>query len=260
MNFAALEDEIENKTGELLTLRGELDSRDEALGDLEKLIEELQNECATLRFSAASLEDLEGSVSEKETHIADLNAELARCRQEIKTLEARNREIESRGTVLQESEGISALESDLQEVSQMLRETRAHLTELPTLIAQSTPETRDSPTSEIQPVEIQLESKQLSPATITELEVVKDGRIQQVMKVADSQSRIMIGRAEDSDLCLDSGFVSRHHALVFCSEQGTYIEDLNSFNGTIVNSGKSSRCELQPGDVVAIGDFQIKPR
>ncbi len=79
------------------------------------------------------------------------------------------------------------------------------------------------------------------------------------MEVAEGQSRIMIGRGEDSELRLNSEFVSRHHALIICTEQGLYIEDLNSFNGTIVNSRTITRCDLRAGDIVMIGDFQIRP-
>ena len=68
----------------------------------------------------------------------------------------------------------------------------------------------------------------------------------------------MIGRSEDSDLCLDSEFVSRHHALIFRNGEGTHVEDLNSFNGTGVNSDPITRSELFAGDAINIGDFEIR--
>ena len=70
----------------------------------------------------------------------------------------------------------------------------------------------------------------------------------------------MIGRDTDNELRLDSTFVSRHHALLHFEKQHVYIEDLNSFNGTIVNSNLVTRCDLRVGDVVMIGDYQIRPR
>ena len=72
-------------------------------------------------------------------------------------------------------------------------------------------------------------------------------------------SRIMVGRSEDSELCLNSKFVSRHHALIFYSAECIYIEDLNSFNGTLVNAKKIVRCELHPEDKVIVGDYQLRP-
>ncbi len=98
-----------------------------------------------------------------------------------------------------------------------------------------------------------------SDAVITSFEVFKDGKVQQVMKLEDGQSRIMIGRSEDSELRLNSEFVSHHHALIFCTDDGLCIENLNSFNGTIVNSKTITRCDLHVGDIVTIGDFEIRP-
>jgi DNA repair exonuclease SbcCD ATPase subunit len=88
-NTAELKDEIEKKAGELLALRGELDSRDEAFGELEKLLQESQNESASLRLHVADLKNLEESVSEKDARIADLKAEVASYSQESMALEAK---------------------------------------------------------------------------------------------------------------------------------------------------------------------------
>jgi type II secretory pathway predicted ATPase ExeA len=96
-----------------------------------------------------------------------------------------------------------------------------------------------------------------SDAAVSAFEIVRDGVIEQVMKVPKEKSRIMIGRSEDSELRLNSEFVSRHHALITCTEQGLCIDDLNSFNGTVVNFKKIAHCELQADDTVIIGDFRI---
>lgn len=95
---------------------------------------------------------------------------------------------------------------------------------------------------------------------INALEVIKDGKVEQVFPIDTDQSRIMIGRSDDSELCLDSKFVSRHHALVFITDHRVYIEDLNSFNGVAVNSKTITRLELHENDTVLIGDFVIRPR
>ncbi len=95
---------------------------------------------------------------------------------------------------------------------------------------------------------------------IVAIEVVRDGSVEQLLKIENCPCRIMVGRAEDSDLCLDSHFVSRHHALIFRSGNDIHIEDLNSFNGTMVNSKAIVRCELHPDDIIIVGDYQIRPR
>ena len=70
----------------------------------------------------------------------------------------------------------------------------------------------------------------------------------------------MIGRSDDSELRLKSKFVSRHHALIFLSDKRTYIEDLRSYNGTVVNFKKVTRCDLHPDDKITVGDFQLRPK
>ena len=76
-------------------LRGKLDSRDEAFADLEKLLEESQNENASLRPIIAAVENLEESVSEKDARIEGLISELAKYSREIIALDAKNEELES---------------------------------------------------------------------------------------------------------------------------------------------------------------------
>ena len=112
--------------------------------------------------------------------------------------------------------------------------------------------TEDSEPEESEPEE--------SATEIAAFEVFRDGKSEQVLEIAKGDTRIMVGRSEDSELCLKSEFVSRHHALIICSDDGLYIEDLNSFNGTLVNSDKISRRKLQVGDTVMIGKFEIKAK
>jgi type II secretory pathway predicted ATPase ExeA/predicted nucleic acid-binding Zn-ribbon protein len=95
---------------------------------------------------------------------------------------------------------------------------------------------------------------------IVALEVFRNGESRQVFKIPEGGARVMIGRSEDSELRLKSEFVSRHHALIVCGNDGIYIEDLNSFNGTLINSKKISRHKLLPTDTIMIGKFEIKPK
>ena len=101
------------------------------------------------------------------------------------------------------------------------------------------------------------ENQKKSIGGITFFEVVRNGKIEQVLKVDETASRILIGRDADSDMRLDSKFVSRYHALMLCAGGYVRIEDLNSFNGTIVNRKKIIRTDLEPGDMIMIGDYQI---
>jgi len=65
----------------------------------------------------------------------------------------------------------------------------------------------------------------------------------------------LIGRELDCDIILDTPNASRHHARVLCRENKVTIEDLNSSNGTFVNSTPiDGQHELKHLDVCQIGD------
>ncbi len=68
---------------------------------------------------------------------------------------------------------------------------------------------------------------------------------------------LLIGRANDCDLLLDSPLVSRHHARLERSGPAHSLIDLGSTNGTYVNSQRIDRAELHAGDVVQIGPYRF---
>ncbi len=70
--------------------------------------------------------------------------------------------------------------------------------------------------------------------------------------------RTRIGRAAGCELRIDSGSVSRHHALVVVGPRDTIIEDLNSTNGVIVNGRKVTRQVLSDGDTLTIGEARFR--
>jgi chromosome segregation ATPase len=72
------------------------------------------------------------------------------------------------------------------------------------------------------------------------------------------QRRTRIGRASGCELQIESGSVSRHHALIVVGPREAIIEDLNSTNGVIVNGRKVTRQPLIDGDAVTIGDIQFR--
>jgi pSer/pThr/pTyr-binding forkhead associated (FHA) protein len=62
-----------------------------------------------------------------------------------------------------------------------------------------------------------------------------------------------IGRKPDNDIIIDNQAVSGHHALIKTEGDELVIEDLNSLNGTFLNSQKVSKAELFNSDVILIG-------
>ena len=93
---------------------------------------------------------------------------------------------------------------------------------------------------------------------ILNIEVLKNGNCEQIVEISQSQSRVMVGRADESELRLSGQFVSRHHALIVLSNGEVFVEDLKSFNGTIVNGSKITRHKISPGDKIKIGDYEIR--
>ncbi len=73
-----------------------------------------------------------------------------------------------------------------------------------------------------------------------------------------SSSRALIGRSELVDIVCNGEFVSRHHALLIRDEESVVLIDLNSRNGTFVNSRRISSRVLRDNDIIMVGDHRIK--
>lgn len=71
--------------------------------------------------------------------------------------------------------------------------------------------------------------------------------------------RIVIGRGEDCDLPVNDTSVSRVHAEIHAIESGRYeVVDRDSSNGVRVNGVELKRAILDAGDVVELGDVQLR--
>jgi len=69
-----------------------------------------------------------------------------------------------------------------------------------------------------------------------------------------------VGRGPGSTLrCDDDDFVSSRHALITPANEGVWVEDLGSTNGTFVNGAAVTTARLlQAGDVIRIGETQFR--
>ncbi|TDU66054.1 FHA domain-containing protein [Prosthecobacter fusiformis] len=65
-----------------------------------------------------------------------------------------------------------------------------------------------------------------------------------------------IGRHPDSVVVLEFSSVSGHHAVIELSDNGCFISDLKSSNGTRVNGVEIEEAQLQDGDRIGFGDVQ----
>jgi pSer/pThr/pTyr-binding forkhead associated (FHA) protein len=94
------------------------------------------------------------------------------------------------------------------------------------------------------------------PARAPKLFVTHNG---ETIAAIDFQGeRLLVGRSEHNELRINSRFISRHHALFVRHDNSTFLMDLNSTNGTFVNSRRISNLMLKNDDIVLIGNHRIK--
>jgi len=72
-----------------------------------------------------------------------------------------------------------------------------------------------------------------------------------------NQEATTIGRKPDNDIHIDNLAVSSHHAKILTVLNDSFIEDLGSTNGTIINGEKVNRHALKNGEVIVIGKHKL---
>jgi hypothetical protein len=77
-----------------------------------------------------------------------------------------------------------------------------------------------------------------------------DGSVQDVKL---DRERVTIGRRPDNDLCLPQAVVSGEHAVVVTILNDSFLEDLGSTNGTLVNGKAITKHFLRDRDEIDIG-------
>ena len=85
--------------------------------------------------------------------------------------------------------------------------------------------------------------------------VVSEG--QTIGERAVYAGRMIIGRAADADLRVESRMISRHHCQIISNDRLSVIEDLNSTNGVFIKDKRVRRHNLNDGDVVSLGSHQL---
>ena len=83
----------------------------------------------------------------------------------------------------------------------------------------------------------------LDGAVIREYEIDKDS--------------ISIGRKHGNDIQLNDLTISGRHALVTVMGEHTYVDDLGSTNGTLLNGARIAKSQLTHGDTIQTGNYQF---
>jgi pSer/pThr/pTyr-binding forkhead associated (FHA) protein len=83
-----------------------------------------------------------------------------------------------------------------------------------------------------------------------------DGTV--LKEVPLDKERLTIGRRPNNDLQIENLAVSGEHALIVTILNDSFLEDLGSTNGTLVNGVPIKKHILQHNDVIEIGKYKLK--
>ena len=73
-----------------------------------------------------------------------------------------------------------------------------------------------------------------------------------------SKERTTIGRKPHNDIQIDNLAVSGEHAVIVTILNDSFLEDLGSTNGTLVNGNQVKKHFLQSNDIVELGKYKLK--
>ena len=107
-------------------------------------------------------------------------------------------------------------------------------------------------TGEYEPVDVTDEVDRAGAAL-----VVRSGGGRAGESFTVDRDRMSIGRTPDAAVFLDDVTVSRNHALIVRRDDGLYIDDLGSLNGTYVNRRRIESHKLDDGDEIQIGKYKL---
>jgi len=77
-------------------------------------------------------------------------------------------------------------------------------------------------------------------------------------EIALAKERMTIGRKPHNDIQIDNLAISGEHSAVVTILNDSFLEDLNSTNGTLVNGQSIKKHFLKNGDVIELGKYKLK--
>lgn len=79
-----------------------------------------------------------------------------------------------------------------------------------------------------------------------------------IREIELNKERMTIGRKPHNDIQIENLAVSGEHAIIATILNDSFLEDLDSTNGTLVNGSPVKKHVLQNGDVIEIGKFRLE--
>ncbi len=86
--------------------------------------------------------------------------------------------------------------------------------------------------------------------------ITKNGNT--VAEHAFKEKKMLLGRSEFADIVIDDDSVSKIHIVLMLYSDGLILLDLNSANGTFVNSVRVKSTILKDNDIISLGNHRIK--
>ncbi|TMH87268.1 MAG: FHA domain-containing protein [Betaproteobacteria bacterium] len=77
-------------------------------------------------------------------------------------------------------------------------------------------------------------------------------------EIALTKERTTIGRKPHNDIQIDNLAVSGEHAVIVTILQDSFLEDLGSTNGTVVNGQPIKKHFLQNNDIIELGKYKLR--
>jgi pSer/pThr/pTyr-binding forkhead associated (FHA) protein len=93
------------------------------------------------------------------------------------------------------------------------------------------------------------------PADCPTLTLMRNGV--KIQELSLDVPELLIGRTDDNDMSIPSPYVSQHHILLIRRGGSTVLIDLNSTNGTFVNSRRVDKHVLTNDDVISLDQHSM---
>jgi hypothetical protein len=218
-------------------------------------------ELEQLAASQDQLANSERDATYQSERLATLQVDLAHAEALAEQAEASRRPVENelgrvRTELQRETERAKALDARQRELALELERTRAALDERELQLRHLERYAKTS-ARVLHRIKVSIERGNSNPLSET-VGFLDDGATLVPLDDSDAPAvplgrHTTIGRAPESDLCLNDSSVSRRHAVVTIGPKGAFIEDLRSVNGVTVNRQRIRHACLADGDVIELG-------
>jgi chromosome segregation ATPase len=243
-------------------LNAELAARDQALSAAQANVDSSQQRIAQMQTEhAAKIAELEADAETQDQELTVLMAHLQEARRPIETIEAEVKRLKE--DLALKTSGLTELTEEGDKLRAALERTRGQLEEREFLIRRLE-RSENNNANVLGRIQTSMERLGSSVAPGASGSAAPEWTPELIRIDGDRSTthalgrRTRIGRAAGCELHIDSGSVSRHHALILAGTREAIIEDLNSTNGVIVNGRKVTRQVLSDGDILTIGEIQFR--